>query len=350
MKDNSFIVIRALLIAIILSFLYNQTVLPPNDYKFTQIKKTLELKKNSASINIRLDKDAYLLKIKHLIQEDQPKQVFLNGRQINSDYIKTKLRGVIETNYINLHREDITQGRNSIEIIFAKNCPPDLDIILTNYRRILNDEIFILFADSNNVSSFPVFSKSTVLTFTVIFLFFIILFFILETVSFLSIDKFFRYLIYSLLPASLFFISLHIGFNIHGEYRLFVNAKLFWSCIIVSFLIIAIPRWTKLLKEAYEQKKPLSLLRDIQLNRRVIGLLKWMQRGLPSYKLPALEFKRVPKKNIFIYVVILLIICPLFIILHLYQIAEQIVNIAYLLLVLGVVIELIKSKREGART
>jgi hypothetical protein len=332
MKSKIYIIIGMIVIGFALSFLYSQTVVSGMRQRFEERREMVGLIGNRVKVDFDLPQDAYLLKIKHIIQENQSKEIFVNGSPVDSDAISyVRKRGIIETNYIKLSKETINPGRNTIEIYFPQNRPPDVGIELSNYRKEINKDIYILFFDSANLPTGVVSLKTVAFPVFLAFLFFGGMIYLLTKVFSLKASRPFLYQVYSIIPFLIFLSSLWIFNNSSGVYRVIISPNYFWTFGLVSFAITEGSIVTKKLLQGY-RRKDFSIVRP-KVNPCIIKAFNW------------LKTREFSDKCVLLFMA-LLIICAFLLLLHLEPVAEQLANIAYIALVAGVVIKFVKMVRE----
>jgi hypothetical protein len=336
MKSKFFIIIGVILISIILNYLYSQIVISQPEDKFLEYRKMAHLKGRRLRLDFDLPQDTYFLKLKHIIKEDLSKEIFVNGFQVAPDiYHYIRRRGIIETSYIHLPKEIIKEGRNTIEIQFLKNRPPDVDVILSNYRKQIGNDIYILFANAKNLPLGKISLKRIILIIFTISIIFTGAIYFLSRILSLSINRLFVYQLYSFLPFIIFLSFLCLGSNLSKLYRIVISPSFFWKFGITSFSFTQGIIVLRKLILGYRGKAPLII--NPQMNIIVNRVFGWI------------KFKEFSDKCILTFMG-LLILCALLLIFHLEPFAEQLANIAYFALVIGVgikFVKFIKEERQG---
>jgi len=339
MKTKIFIVIGTILAGFILSFLYSQIVVSHPQEKFKEYRKMVYLKSNKVKLDFDLAKDAYLLKIKHIIQENQPKEIFVNGFQISPNiYHYVIRRGVIETSYIHLPKEIMKEGKNSIDISFPKNRPPDVDIILSNYRKEIGKGIYILFSDSTVLPSGSFSFKTTLLAIILIFLVFWLMSYLISRILYLTINRLFLYQAYSLLPLLFFLSCLWMYDKVNQPYKVVLTPSYFWALGLVSFFATDGGLVLKKCLQGY-------LGKDIEVKLKEPLIINQEVRYFVTKAVNWIKSREFSDKCILLFMT-LLMMCAFLLILHLEPVAEQLANLAYLSLVTGVVIKFVKFVKE----
>jgi len=386
-NEALFLVIATIAIAVSLVFLHNKMVFYNND-QFVEHREEVALIGGEARINFNLHKDSYLLKTKHLIKDGPAKEVFVNDLKIDpKDYLEVRKRGIINTTYIHLPEKTIEKGDNSIAIYFPQAAPPDIDISLTNYRRSIGDDIYILFKDSRGIPKREFSFLDFIIGIGFISLLFASMVYFLRKFLDEKMLNLFLYQVYSILPFIFLFLALCIASILHKTYSLVFSPRYFWMIGIVIFTITEVTILiTKLLKEYFKTYKEntfvkkkiikppklsvkrasktnykykiLELKEHLKAHRENIYLKrKIIAKKIESSKLSARQTKvyklldRCINSIIFMQFsdrcvslsVILLLICSLLYIIHLDIVAKYLANICYYFLLLGIIIKLIKQ-------
>lgn len=342
-KQLFFIIITIIPLAIILNFFYSYLVISNPQNKLREITKNIYLKDNKLKKDFDLSKDAYLIKIKHLIRKEQQKEIFVNGFKITTGILKISKRGIIETTYIYLPRGIIKEGKNSIEITFSQGSPRDATIILSNYRRNLENNIFILFSDSVYVSRDGVSLKTIILTVVIIFLLVCeIIYFLSNRIFYLSPYRLYLFQIYSTFPFLVFLYSLWAYSILNQLYRVAITPEYFWKFGIISLFIVNGAIIVRKILQTYRLiKKNIDYIRNKELlivNPRVM-----------RFTIKAAIWFRAKKfsDKCILFFMVLIIMCAFLLILNLGLGAEQFAKIAYLTLVISVAIEFMKLLKEA---
>jgi len=338
MKSKIFVIIATVLIGFSLSYLYSNIVISHPREKLKEFRKKVYLKGKKARVDFELLEDAYLLKIKSIVKEGQPKEIFVNGFQLTPDiYHYIRRRGDIETSYVHLPRQIIKEGRNSIKINFLKNRPKDVEIILSNYRKQIGNDIYILFSDSAAFPSGNLSFKTILLAIILIFLVFGVMSYLLSRILYLSINRLFLYQVYSLLPFLVFLSCLWIGANLSRLYKVVVTPSYFWTFGLVSFFVTEGGLVLKKLLQGHRKK-------DIEVKTKEPLIINPKAITFVTKIFDWIKTREFSDKCVLLFMT-LLIMCAFLLILHLEPVAEQLANVAYFALVVGVVIKFIKLMR-----
>jgi hypothetical protein len=338
MKSKIFVIITTVLIGFSLSYLYSNIVISHPREKLKEFRKKVYLKGKRARQDFELSKDAYLLKIKSIVKENQPKEIFVNGFQLTPDiYHYIRRRGDIETSYVHLPRQIIREGRNSIKINFLKNRPKDVEIILANYRKQIGNDIYILFSDSVAFPSGNLSFKTTLLAIILIFLVFGVMSYLLSRILYLTINRLFLYQIYSLLPFLAFLSCLWIGGNLSRLYKVVLTPSYFWTFGLVSFFVTEGGLVSRKLLRGHRKK-------DIEVKTKEPLIINLKAITFVTKIFDWIKTREFSDKCVLLFMA-LLIMCAFLLVLHLEKIAEQLANVAYFALVMGVVIKFIRLMR-----
>ncbi|OGX15650.1 MAG: hypothetical protein A2166_02655 [Omnitrophica WOR_2 bacterium RBG_13_41_10] len=242
MKNNKNILIISFVIILIVSLLgyfYNiVTIRFPHDV-LQQIQRRVYLKTGNAEFNLDLKKDSYLMRIKHVINDAYLKDILVNGIKVTPNMPPYVLkRGIIETTYIYLPKTLIQNGVNTINISFLSNIyPADVDFRLYNYRKIINDSIFILFSDSIYLNHNTFHSGKILFSIIFISTLFLIVSFILQEFLSLNMRLLFLCQIYSAAPFVLILIIFYTLSLKYPQYKILVTPIYFLSWGLLTFII-----------------------------------------------------------------------------------------------------------------
>jgi predicted small integral membrane protein len=334
MKSKTLLLIITLLISVTLSYLYSNIVFSCSPEKLKEFKKTIYLNRKRIKEDFQLHKDTYLLKIKTIAKEDQPKEFFINGFQVSPNTIRRD--GEHEISYVYLPKHMIKEGKNSIIINFLKNQPKDAAISLSNYRKRINNDIYILFFDSPILPSANSSFRTALLAIILTFSLFGVMTYLLSRIISLSINRLFLYQVYSLSPFLVFLFFLRIEGILSRLYKVAIAPSYFWTLGLASFFVTEgclvlkkLLQWYKLQRNG---EKRISFVNP-QLSEFILKVISWV------------ETKEFADKSIILFMISLLT-SAFFLVLHLSLIAEQFANIAYFSLVIGVIIKFIKFVRD----
>ncbi|MDD5476696.1 MAG: hypothetical protein PHG87_00580 [Candidatus Omnitrophica bacterium] len=343
-KIRPHIIFGAILIGIILSYLYSQMVVIHPQDNFKEIREIIYWKDTSFHLALDLTKDSYFLRIKHDIQEGEFKDIFMNGVVINSDIAyHVKKKGSIQSTYFYLPKEIIKSGVNSVDINFFKNNPSDIDIMLTNYRRNISDDIYILFSDSVHSPSGMVSIYVVISVMVLVYILFVGVPYFVSGFTPLSIDKLFLYQVYSISPFLISLIISCIFSKINGYFKVVFTQAYFLNFAIVSFSIvetfIILGIICKGVKErfALSMKVQIPIKSGASLNVRLNVFDWWLIQWAGS--------RKFSDKCILLFMVFLMG-CPILLFLHLDTIAEQFAKVSSFFLISGLIIKFLKLKKE----
>jgi hypothetical protein len=330
-KSIFVIILGVVVVSVAISFLYSRLVIEEVQEKFKECRRTIHLTNHVAQVSFELSKDSYFLRTKHTINENQSKEIFVNGSQVIANtYSYIRRRGIIETSHIYLPKEIIKFGINHISISFFKSQPPDLGIILTNYRKKINNNIYIIFFDSANLPSGRISFKTMATSIIIVSFFFLGIIFFLSRFLSLSINKLLLYQVYSSLPFLIFLSTLWIGFYLSRIYRVVISPGYFLIFGFLSFFLTE--SMIILIKLLKDHRKKIEWITSPKAKDFLVQASSW------------LKLKEFSDRCILLSMV-LLIMGALLLTLHLDFVAEKFVNVAYLSLVIGVVIKFLKLLR-----
>jgi len=147
---HKFLIISIIIITIvILVCLYNCAAVLTSRNAFIQNKQTINLVSNSASLNLDLRKDSYLLKVNYIFKKGQEKTIYFNGVKLVPSLIT---RGSQEKNYVILPKRLVKDGQNLLSVNFLKTYPSNLVVKIQNYYFKLYDSVYVLSSDYANLS------------------------------------------------------------------------------------------------------------------------------------------------------------------------------------------------------
>jgi hypothetical protein len=252
MKNKFFIIVVIMLMAVSLSYLYSRTVIYKPEDKFKEIKRKFCLKEKSITASFELAKDAYLLRIRYVIQKGRRGDILFNGVHIDANIFPyERARGAFKNSYIHLPKDVVKQGDNTIEIAFSGAAPSEIFIVVRNYRKQLGDGIYILFSDSGHLPAGKFFSGIGRFLFVVVLASGIITSLAGRNVS-VGRSKFFLYYQrYSLLLFIILLLLFLTGWiSANSGYRVVIAPTFFWRlvlivlapfCVIYSHMRLEIP-------------------------------------------------------------------------------------------------------------
>ena len=253
MKNKFFIIIGFILIGINLASLYCHTVIHEPENKFEKIKRKFYIEENEIRLNFELSKDAYLLQVKHKVDREKHREVVFNGLKFTANTFPYKRKkGDAETIYIHLPKEIIKPGENTINITLSKNLPLTLYIILCNYRKDLNNGIYIVFSDSAQLPAGKILTQIISFINIIVLLSGILVYFLYRRV-FLNNDRFFLYYQKYLLLLLFVLLSLFLIERISSNlgYKILVTPNLFWGFTFTILTPLFVIQTYKILKFKY---------------------------------------------------------------------------------------------------
>lgn len=316
--------IYTIFIGIILGCLYGQLVGVYNfEEKFLKYVEVGRLdNKNIGEVVLDLPKDSYLLKLKYPLRIDGLQELKINNVNVYPDLLSSKKRGDSFTGYWYVPANLIKGNRDSIKFLLARADVVDIEVILTNYRKKLSDNIYVLFSDSSNLPSNSNFFSNIFLTIFIIVLFFFFSIYFISKLFILDIDKLSISQIFSIMPILLFLGSIYAGLYFFSNYRVVIQREYFFSLVLyICFFTQGFLVW-------------LMLWRNYKNPNKVKTASKLKGYEYKLFDRIALMPTHDKFMLLFMFLLFLCII-PLFFSLN--EIAEVFSNIAYLFLVLGII-------------
>ncbi len=341
---------RPLIFAIIvISFLgifYYGLVNTDRKEDFFKTQKRLPVPSNILQIKFNLPfQDEYLLEIERLIQKGQAKTAFLNGNLLELKFSK-KGRDVL-TEYYLVSAETVHKGSNSLKINFYSAPPPEVKIRIGNYiSREAEGNVFFLSKESRLVRNRPKPILSSALFMAVLFLIWQGSFYFWRRSFSLSEGEAILRNIISFSPS---FLILGLAWAVSNyspeplPVSLLISSSYLYRLVVFSVILVQIiigvsgVGWRKLAyygergRALEEEEKPSPLLsgrvRAVILEKR---RPEWMTKAIGWIKQ-----RKFSDKCILLFM-ILLVLAAFLLVLRLTRIAEQLANIAYFSLVVGV--------------
>lgn len=335
MKNKIFIIIAAVLVGIFLSYSYAHLVVSNPEEKFREFRGLVYLDETIAKKSPILHKDAYLLRVKHIYQDNQGKEFLVNGSHVSPKVFPfTIRRGMMEISYIHLQNQVILEGKNDIVVKFLANQPKDLDILLTNYRKQINNDIYILFSDSSFLPKGKTSPGEMVFFIAIIFLIFAIIIYYISKILLISSNKLLLYQLYSFMPFFFLLLSLLVNFHFNKTYKVVMTLNYFLKFGIISFFLIECGLIFKQFWYEYIKRDVLKVQLRSQA-KLIFGAIEWFIQRELCIKFIAISM-------------LLIFLCPFFLILDFEPFAEYLADIAYFALTVGVVIKFIKYYKRNS--
>ncbi len=329
MKEKTFTLNRVIIICII-------SLLLASIHQFLVIKQPWEPMKASKKINFYNDKetttfdlkkDACLIKFKYARRGYSLDDITVNNKTIMDRFLEKKEREII-TNYVYVPSMMIEEGNNNFTIQFSDGYPPSVDFRIKNYRRNIEDVGYVLFHDSSFFDKRKIDFLSFLFLWLICSLSLIAIFYLIRKLL-SAIEKFlYRHFIFSLFPYIIFLLGVLI-YNFSSKlYAVVLTNYFFWGVgiifFILTFMSIVVP---KIIKISY------ILIKEDKVNNIEISkLYKFINKVIIKTDLASMFIK------IFMAFFIL---SALFLLVHLKIIAEQLANIAYFSLVIGVILKIV---------
>lgn len=325
MKNKLLLISTGIIVfGLIFMYLYSNLVISQSQENLIEIEKMAYVTGNNVRIHIELQKDTYLLRIKHLFQDNQSKEISVNGNSVKpniSPYVFKK--GAVETVYIYLPPEVIVTGKNTIEILFNENAPKDVDVRVSNYRRKIGNAIFVFFNDSALLVHTTFSFVRIVITILFLVLLLGLFTFGLSRIFSFDITTIFIHLMYSVTPFLLFLILLSLFPYLSMKYSIRISPVYFW---FIGVTLCSITQVIMLIIHGYHARYKIK--NDILLTFR-----EWILA------------RRFSEKCILLFM-ILLLMCAFFINFNQQLITDLLANIAYVSLVIGVIAKYILFIKE----
>lgn len=308
-----------LFLAIFSGFLYQKLVFDFKDELFSQEKMVPAERKNVSLSYIIPYKESLFLKIK-APQKFPIDKIFFNGNYILAE--TTKLKGITYTYHFFISQQFVLKGNNVLKIKFVSPPHLNIDVRLYNYRKKIAENLVVFLKDNH------IFKKDRSILgvlFATIFLLFVY-FVILKLLSKIIVSKIYTYLfLFFLSPTA--FLTLIYFISLKMNLRIAVSAVFFFFLyIIFAFFILILV----ISKYIFAKPQEADLIFPPPLwKARFKRVYLWISK------------KSFSEKCIILFM-FLLLWCALFLSFGWEKIAEQLANLAYFLLVTGVMGKFIK--------
>lgn len=323
---NKIIIGAVILFSVFIGYLSGLvTVFNPGDI-FVERKSTVKIIDAKTRLYYVLPSDAYLLRIKHINDKGRDKKLVLNGA-ILEEYIGKRSKRSLLTEYIHIPRDMIRSKENTLDINISGPRPESMELIISNYRRNLNNDVYVLFKDSSYGPA-----KSGIAFLLIFFAFFLpISFFafsfIMCAIIGISRKKALIYQGYSVIPLVAFLIGINLFNAISSSFGIVFSFRYLLLVGIIPFFVINFVIMIRNLLDA-KKNKDISLSFFLSLIKHFLVIIK---KGLEAKDYG----------NILIIISLgFLLLCPLFIILGSEPTAEKIAEASYILLSLGLILKL----------
>lgn len=318
--------------------------------KFFETREMLPAASNILHTTLNLPaKDEYILKIKHMIKKEQAKTVLLNGNLLEMG-VRKKGYDIL-TEYYRVAADVTRVGQNSLKINFHSGLPPEVEVWIRNYiTRELGGALYSLSADSRLIRNRP-----KPILYSVIFAG--VLFLIWQGLSYLW-QKFFaisknKTLLFNIISFSPSFLIMGLAWTLPNfkpgglaSIHLLISSSYLYSLVIFSVILAQIIILSSVsIKSSLRQSRLSTEMQDLLPDKSAAITPK---KELPLWMVKTIDWlkrREFSDKCILLFIA-LLMMCAFLLILHLEPIAEQLANIAYFSLVIGVVIKFVKFIRE----
>jgi hypothetical protein len=334
---NKIIVLAAAILAVILGYLSGLIVVFNPGDRFIERRSEVKIIDSKTRLYYVLPSDAYLLRFKHTVGKALNKQIIFNGNLLSRDaYIGVRSKRVLQTEYIYLSKEMILPKENTLDIYIPDDKPGSIDVVLSNYRRNINNDIYVLFSDASWAPK-----KGAITGFIIFYLlflpaFFLLMIFLIKNIVHIGLKKSLIYQFYSIAPLLLFLSGVNL-FNLFNEtFNIVISLR---YLLIIGILPIFIIEFCIIMNKLLKAKKSsnISLSSSVYFIKQILLFIKgWLEHKEYS--------------NAFIMGgLIFLILCPIFLILGSEPLTERLAEIAYILLAIGVGIKLfnLRGKQQG---
>jgi len=311
-----------LFLAIFSGFLYRKLVFNFKDELFSQ-EKIVPAERENVYLNYFIPyKESLFLKIK-TPQKFPVDKIFFNGNYVPAE--TTKLKGVTYTYHFFIPQQFVLKGNNILKIKFVSPPHLNIDVRLYNYRKKIAENLVIFLKDNH------IFKKDKNILgvlFAIIFLLFVY-FVILKLLNKIIISKIYTYFFLCFFSPTLF-LTLIYFVPLRMNLRIAVSAGFFFFLyIIFTFFILSLV----ILRYIFSKSQKTDLIFSPLWKTKFEKVYLWISK------------KSFSEKCIILFM-FLLLWCALFLSFGLEKIAEQFANLAYFLLVIGVMGKFIKFLRE----
>lgn len=340
-----------ILLGIIFSFLYQNSISSGMEEMLYEVRKSTDINESKVVFIINLKKDVYLLKVKHSIYINGKERVHFNNKALSSSLSPyfVKRSKATETSYFYIPVDLVKDGANVIQIYFGKRYPEHLDLFLSNFRKNIDESIFVLFKNASYINGEIDYAKlrKTFLIFLMTFggWFLLINYVILRRST--LIEKIIH-LLFPLLPTLILLISVWI----YSQYSKWLVVRLvpsfIWGFVLISFLAVeGILFWKRIFMILKKKEADRVSLRKTKVIK--INLNSRFTKNIISVAQRAMSCKLSDK-----FIFLCLILLPLSSILFIggmKYLSKPLIHIAYFFLILGEGIRFIKiiKKRDFYR-
>ena len=288
------------------------------------------IKGKESKVNLDLQQDSYFLKVKHVFQDGPVKNVYINN---NILYLKKdnniRIKGIMETDSIYIPKKYVLNSGNVLKIYFSGSTPNDVDITVSNYRKKLGKDLYLLYRDSRVFSSNNYTDKACVAILVLTFLAAMV--YLLNKFLNLKKGKLFLYLFYCTFPF-LFLLSLFL-FQF-GSYRLYSGRSYLMNFGLICFLsLLAILILNRLFLSAFKGVK-CNKYGEIANISRALFVNSKLDEAAKKFAAFIIA-KRLSSKLILIFMASLMV-SFLFIIMNLNSAAEFVSYFGFFALVIGI--------------
>lgn len=337
------------IISLVFTVGFGLLVAPNLSKKIIKIEEMYFLDSSRFSKIVNLTKKQnYIFKLKYDFTNTNTEEVMLNGR--NLELKRSKESKVIRTRYYYAPKEIMKEGRNFLKINFYPINPLDIDLRIRNYEAwFAGGNIVVTLNDFvRERTDFVLIMKIGFFVFS--FGLWIVYVYLGKLLGFTTKQVLFNNIVLFLSWAGFYFILGVSSF--FSPYYLVVSPAYLFGILFIGTLI---PNICFILFHAYfliklgNSSVAKSKLKSYEISREQSKLLS----KLISYKIPEradklfywLKSRKLSDKCVLLFMV-LLVFSAVLLILSMEWVAYKTANIAYLVLVFGVVIKLVKMLRE----
>lgn len=278
-------------------------------------------------------REDYIIKIKYNFKNTDGDTVTLNGNKLELKVSNES--DVIRTRYYYAPEEVVKRGKNYLKIEFYPSSPQDMDLRIRNYIASTAGRNIVITLENSMIKR-----KNFMSMLFICIFFFLFSFGLWRGLTYvgkllnLPINQILFNNILSFLPwTGLYFIlgiiSISIPFSLAVS-PAYLFLLLFWAILISNIFL-------NLLSVLFLVKTSSVAIKSDEKGYKVP---KWLDRLLSWLKTREFSEKCI------LFFMFLLIMCAFLLILEMEWLAEQIANIAYFALVMGVMIKFIKFLRE----
>ncbi len=345
MKKRIYLILIFILI-LLSGYLYHGLVYDFKDDLYQEERMiTIEGKETILEYNIPF-KEVLFLKLKI------PPTSVLEKVKFNSDLLKVEEKDFksTKTYYFYIPKQIIHGNTNQLKLVFSKIPKVDIDVRLYNYRKKFSDNFVVLLSNHHIFKANKSYNGAVFAAILLIGFCFLSRYVSGQVFTF-GASRIYKYIFIILFLIGIIlgimrFIPLQLGFRIAITEGYFFTVAVVWggigviSIVVKSIVVFAAKGKTCIVFVG----RTINKVNKEDLTKILSPL--WYKRFIKYFHW--LSVRDFSDKCVLLFMV-LLIICAFFLILQLEPVAEQLANIAYFALVIGVVIKFVKMVREERR-